>query len=977
MANLVGTTLGQYKITALIGEGGMADVYRARQESLKRDVAIKVMRLQLSLNPEFLKRFQREAQMIASLNHPHIIRIYDYGEQQDITYLVMDYLTGGSLGDLIKRERSLTPTDTSVVLDQIASALDHAHRRGIVHRDLKPHNILFDESGSAILTDFGIAKLIDDNSIHTATGVAIGTPAYMAPEQWQGLPIDARTDVYAFGVILYEMLTGHTPYTGTSPVTVMHRALNEQPRPIAAYRTDLPDAVEAVIQKALAKTQETRYQTAGELAAAFRLAINAPKSSVRPPAETPLPYEDERTMAVVRQTPPSQPPVRSLSPAAEQALRRKTEPEFPPANVPAPRTQASQTRSRGLVTAIGALLALILLGGAGALILPRLLPVAQSATDTPTSTSLPTDTPTLTFTPSATATETATFTPTPSDTATPTVDPLTITQTAFAASILQTIDAFSSQTVQAVTQAAIDANQTADAVRATDDALKIQATVQAYVQQTRTAFQAALEATAQVLAQTNTAQAALQMAAATGTALVVAPTLTAVVEETRQAAFDQATVSAQTAVAHATSSAGTAIAQALQSTQTAVVIFSTQTAEFATQTAVAKANNDSAAIASTRTIMAASAEALRTQGAATLKAMMGGNNTPVPVATVSPSTFTQEMVKLLDQGQLDTITGKVGLQIGTFRSSTSGNQTTAWEQWTSNYTDYVMGVQFTWGTNNPKDGCGIASRIGSQSLYTYAVDHNGLFTWKTIENQNSTWTGTNTKTATSNAIDGDVNTMILIARGTSYTVFINGVRVYTVQNSVADHGNVGVLTYSENGSASCNYSNIWVWDLNASGATFASKTLSLSKENVFQPDIQIDGSYTDFVLRAQITLDSDDERDGCGFVFRQQGEGATDYYVLMYQQSRVVYFSELANNKWVIEPHATRTNQVRPNNGENDLILVVSGRNFTAYVNGVQVLQHTDSTYKQGLLQLAAMHFDQGSGAKCTFKNVWVWTLDN
>jgi len=482
-----------------------------------------------------------------------------------------------------------------------------------------------------------------------------------------------------------------------------------------------------------------------------------------------------------------------------------------------------------------------------------------------------------------------------------------------------------------------------------------------------------------VLAQTNTAQAALQMAAATGTALVVAPTLTTAAEQTQQAAFAEATISAQTAIARATASAEAAIAQSLQSTQTAVVIFSTQTAEFATQTAVAKSNNDAAAIASTRTVIAASAEALRTQGAATLKAMMGGNDTPVPVATVNPSLYTQEMVTLLDQGYLDTITGKVALQIGSFRTNASGNQTTTWDQWSSNFTDYVMGVQFQWGTDNPKDGCGIASRISSQSLYTYAIDHNGAFTWQTIEKKENVWTGTDNKTATSNAIDGNINTMILVARGSTYNVFINGERVYTIQNATADHGNVGVITYSddEGTTAFCNYSNIWVWDLNAKGATFVNKSVSVSKENVFQPEATIAGTYTDFVMRAQITLDSDDERDGCGFVFRQQGEGSTDYYVLMYQQSRVVYFSELANNKWVSDPDSAQTNQVRPNNGENDLVLVVKGRNFTVFVNGIQVLQHTDPTYKEGQLQLAAMHFDQGNGAKCTFKNVWVWSLDN
>src|SRR5579859_6499172 len=205
MANLIGQRLGQYEILSLVGKGGMAMVYRARQASIERDVAIKVMKPDLADAEDFVRRFQREAKAIASLSHPFILKVFDYGQQGDLVYLVMELLRGGSLSDLI-RQQSLSPDAASRILEQVASALDYAHERGIIHRDLKPHNVLLDEKGNAHLTDFGIAKILGTNVTVTQSGLVMGTPAYMSPEQWQGKPLDARVDIYALGVMLYEML---------------------------------------------------------------------------------------------------------------------------------------------------------------------------------------------------------------------------------------------------------------------------------------------------------------------------------------------------------------------------------------------------------------------------------------------------------------------------------------------------------------------------------------------------------------------------------------------------------------------------------------------------------------------------------------------------------------------------------------------------------------------------------------------------
>ncbi len=205
MAGLIGQRLGQYEIVALLGRGGMATVYRARQLNIKREVAIKVIRADLAETADFIKRFEREAETIASLRHPYILKLFDYGEFGDTVYLVMELVSGGSLAELISKG-PLPVATASRLLEQIASALDYSHERGIIHRDLKPQNVLLDEQNNPILTDFGIAKILSQTTSLTQSGMAMGTPSYMAPEQWMGKALDSRADIYALGIMLFEML---------------------------------------------------------------------------------------------------------------------------------------------------------------------------------------------------------------------------------------------------------------------------------------------------------------------------------------------------------------------------------------------------------------------------------------------------------------------------------------------------------------------------------------------------------------------------------------------------------------------------------------------------------------------------------------------------------------------------------------------------------------------------------------------------
>lgn len=271
--DLIGTTLGQYYILEAIGHGGMAAVYMAHQPALDRLVAIKVLLPHQADTPEFRERFTREAKAVAQLNHPNILPIIDYGQAADLNYIVMKYVAGGTLADRLKHPIDLTTT--ARLITQIAAALDHAHQRGILHRDVKPSNVLLDENEWVQLADFGLAKMLINEQALTSSGLSMGTPAYLSPEQGQGLPCDKHSDIYSLGVIVYEMLTGRLPFTAETPMGVIIKHIYDQPPAPRLLNPQLSEAIEAVALKGLAKPIEQRYHSAGELATALQLAISA------------------------------------------------------------------------------------------------------------------------------------------------------------------------------------------------------------------------------------------------------------------------------------------------------------------------------------------------------------------------------------------------------------------------------------------------------------------------------------------------------------------------------------------------------------------------------------------------------------------------------------------------------------------------------------------------------------------------------
>ena len=277
-----GQMLGPYRIINQIGRGGMATVYKAYQPSVDRYVAVKVLPSQLAESREFAARFQQEARIIARLEHPHILPVFDYGESDGVAYFVMRYMDAGTLKEKMIEGRPLPLNDIDRLFTQLAEALSYAHSRGIVHRDLKPANVLIDAQGNVFLTDFGIAKLLESASPRlTQTDAIMGTPAYISPEQAQGNPVDQRSDIYSLGIILYEMVTGSVPFTAETPLAVLFKHISDPLPPPSLVRPDIPPAIEQVLLKALAKDPKDRFATASEFMAAWKRALEARETAQR------------------------------------------------------------------------------------------------------------------------------------------------------------------------------------------------------------------------------------------------------------------------------------------------------------------------------------------------------------------------------------------------------------------------------------------------------------------------------------------------------------------------------------------------------------------------------------------------------------------------------------------------------------------------------------------------------------------------
>ena len=251
----------------------MAAVYKAYQPAMERFVAIKVLPRHMSASEEFTARFRREARLVAQLQHPHILPVFDYGESEGYPYIVMPFILSGTLADIL-RNQSVSLPEARRIISQIGEALSYAHARGMIHRDIKPSNILIDESGNCLLTDFGLARMTEAEEKITTSGQIMGTPAYMSPEQGTGSATDQRSDIYSLGIIFYEMLTGRVPYTAETPIAVVFKHVQDPLPSARRFNPSLPEELELVLLKSLAKNPEERYQTAAAFVQAVQQVIS-------------------------------------------------------------------------------------------------------------------------------------------------------------------------------------------------------------------------------------------------------------------------------------------------------------------------------------------------------------------------------------------------------------------------------------------------------------------------------------------------------------------------------------------------------------------------------------------------------------------------------------------------------------------------------------------------------------------------------
>ncbi|WP_025747059.1 Stk1 family PASTA domain-containing Ser/Thr kinase [Caldicoprobacter faecalis] len=270
---------GRYELEEKIGSGGMAIVYKAKCHLLKRHVAVKVLRPELVEDEEFVARFKRESQAAASLSHPNIVNIYDVGEENGIYYIVMEYIKGKTLKEYIREKGKLDWEEAVRIAIQICSALKHAHKNGIIHRDIKPQNILVSEDGTIKVTDFGIARAATSATVTMAGANVMGSVHYFSPEQARGGHVDAKSDLYSLGIVLYEMVTGTVPFEGDTAVSVALKHIQEKVKPPGELNPDIPKSLQDVIEKAIEKDQSKRYQTAGEMIKDLQRVLKEPNGS--------------------------------------------------------------------------------------------------------------------------------------------------------------------------------------------------------------------------------------------------------------------------------------------------------------------------------------------------------------------------------------------------------------------------------------------------------------------------------------------------------------------------------------------------------------------------------------------------------------------------------------------------------------------------------------------------------------------------
>jgi serine/threonine-protein kinase len=817
--NLVGKSLGPYQIRRVIGQGGMGIVYEAMQSSLNRLVALKVFTPNLTADATFGERFTREAHTAARLEHPNIVPVYDYGVQDDISYVVMRLLTGGSLAERIQLQDKLDQPmpsfgEISRLLTAVADALDYAHHKGVIHRDIKPNNILFDDRGTPYVVDFGIAKIMEATTGITNTGMVMGTPAFMSPEQWRGKEITPATDQYALGVMIYMLLAGRTPFEGPTPYALMYKHLDEQAQPLYEIREDIPLAVANVVTRSLSKRGDERYPTTKEFAADFaksiagdsgqesgffEIAFKRPDAAPGSKPPTPTPILRDGPVATVRDldySPTITPPkVMVNAPPTPPPAMPPTMPPPPPPPMPVTGGPAAGGLTRywpfGLIALLLAVVAFLLLRGGGDPNVPSMTGPDASATAV-AAIAIDRGGPTATASPSATATASATTIP-PSATDLPP----TATSTASATAISPTATALPPTVTPSETVApAALARQTYVAIltiTATawtptpteDEPATLAAELTALFAQDAAATETALQAT-----QT-------QRAGLTQTNIALTPTATATATASRTPTATQTPSATPTSTLTRTPTSTSTPSHTPTVTPSATA---TATATL-TSTATPSATPTSTSTATTTPTATSTATATPT---ATLTA------TPTPTATplaLVADALMQAGVEL-DSGYQVVVRDEITLDLS------PDDNAIAYESLGGVFENFAIGTRITFNTDSIVDFCGLMIRQETgDSFYAVQIDRDqqlGLV--PVIESDFGT-----SQFVTSDAINAEINAvndLVIFAIGDRFTIYINGQYVTQFVDSQLSRGEISVLsgTYEDSANTQCIFTDTWLWD---------------------------------------------------------------------------------------------------------------------------------------------------------------------
>lgn len=355
---------GRYKILDMVGGGGMANVYLAHDMILDRDVAVKMLRLDFANDEEFIRRFRREAQSATSLAHPNIVNIYDVGEENDLYYIVMEYVDGQTLKQYIQQNSPLKVEDAIGIMRQLTSAISHAHQNHIIHRDIKPHNILIDHNGNVKVTDFGIAMALSATSI-TQTNSVLGSVHYLSPEQARGGMANRKSDIYSLGIVMFELLTGRLPFSGESAVSIALKHLQSETPSVRRWNSSIPQSVENIVLKATAKDSSHRYNSVEEMEEDLRTALDPERVNE---AKFIIPIDDDATKAIPVIT--NDKPLKNLD---ETLIHSNEKPVIPSKDSVQKENTGKKKRKKWPVILISTFLVLAILGLLGFTFLPGLL----------------------------------------------------------------------------------------------------------------------------------------------------------------------------------------------------------------------------------------------------------------------------------------------------------------------------------------------------------------------------------------------------------------------------------------------------------------------------------------------------------------------------------------------------------------------------------------------------------------------------